>query len=237
MRDTMFRKLLLIVSGLTLALGVFTAPTAAVDPTAKVIFVNAIPGVKVDLCSGGEERVSGLKYGRAAYENPPADELLWFQIRVAKPGKCKGKKLYGGSVTWVDGGNYTQVFWKPGAKVKVRTFENDVSLPAPDGDSMVIRHTAKAAATDFWVWQSVVGTSDTGPTVPGLKRSQQSRLFAVSSRPTIIQAYPVKRTKAWRYKSAFRNLQPGKAYQAILMGTRQKNMKLKVFGQPGVFVP
>jgi len=224
----MLRKLILAAMGTSLLLGVFAVPASAVSPP-EALEVNAIPGTRIEICSGGVEHLN-LKYGRAADWGPDAGVSRW-TIRKSAPGTCKGKKLARLSYTFEDGNNYTVVYWKPARGIKMSVFKNDTSVAA-DQATMTIRHVAQVKASDFWVWQkvpTVAGVPDDGPTVWGLGRRKSSLVFDVDPRDTMVAAFPVKALRRWNSAFGSRRIQPDAAYQAIFMGNKQSNMKVRIW--------
>jgi hypothetical protein len=225
----MLRKLILAAMGTSLLLGVFAVPASAVSPP-EALEVNAIPGTKIEICSGGVEHLN-LRYGRAADWGPDGDVVTRWTIRKAAPGTCKGKKLARFAYTFEDGTNYTVVYRKPRKGVKMSVFENETGVAVGQA-TMTIRHVARAKASDFWVWQkvpTVAGVPDDGPTVRGLGRGKSSLVFDVDLRDTMVAAFPVKAQRRWKSAFGSRTIQPGTAYQVIFMGNKQSNMKIKLF--------
>ena len=127
------------------------------------------------MCIGKSEVIPRLKYGRAKFYLFRADTFR-FVIRKAAPGKCDGKKLGAVTRTVTADANQTFVIWKPGRKVKIAKYINDLTVP--EGQAKItLRHTARApAAINVWVWEHVQPAVDEyPPTIGGLKKGASSR--------------------------------------------------------------
>lgn len=230
----MLRKMLLAVCSGALMAGLLAVPTSG-EGVATVFDLNGIPGTKLDICIAGVgETVSNLPYGRVAYANDVPPGTYRMKVRVAAQGTCKGRLLYAGDVTLEADKNYTLVYWKPARTVKIRQFENDVSLPAADAASVTLRHTAKAGTIDAWVWQQVKAATEDGPTFDDLRKGGGRAPVILVERQTMIEVFPARKTKAWGYEYVYWYAEAGNAYQAYLIGTERRNYRVALLVQPGV---
>jgi len=232
----MLRKLMLAAVSASLILGVLAIPATAVDSTASALGINAIPGTKIDVCANGKVVVSGLRYSRAHRRKMIEPISQTWKIRKAAAVRCTGKRLAKFTYTFKADTKYTIVYWRPRSEVRVRVYVNAPNTLGPDEASMTFRHMARAGAIDVLAWQLVPAptANKTGPTVAGLRRGHFSPPIVVLERYTFASAFPVKPTRRWSAEQAARNLDGGRAYQVVFMGTARKNMKLKFYAWPNV---
>jgi hypothetical protein len=227
--EQVLRKLILAAMGTSLLLGVFAVPASAVSPP-EVLEVNAIPDTRIEICSGGVEHLN-LKYGRAVDWDPDGGVVTRWTIRKFAPGTCKGKKLGRFAYSFENGRNYTVAYWKPARGIRMSVFKNDKTISVGNA-TMTIRHVAQAKASDFWIWQklpTIAGIPDEGPTITALGRGKSSPHFIAQSWDTMVAAFPVKSQRRWNSAFGNKRLQPDTAYQAIFMGNKQSNMKIKIW--------
>ncbi len=94
----MIRKMTLVASTSLLMLGLMAVPAQAAE-TASVIDLNGIPGSRLDLCVGGQEVVSGLRYGGSHLNPSVAAGPATIVVRSASTGTCKGTKLFSAAIS------------------------------------------------------------------------------------------------------------------------------------------
>lgn len=230
----MLGKMLLALCPGVLMVGLLAAPTSG-EGVATVFDLNGVPGTKLDICVLGlGETVSNLRYGRVAYANGVPAGTHRMQVRVAATGKCTGRLLFAGDVTLEADKNYTLVYWRPARTVKIRQFENDVSLPSADVGSLTLRHTAKAGPIDAWVWQQVKAAAEDAPTFDDLGKGAGRAPVTLVERQALVEVFPASTTKAWSYEYVYWYAEASRTYQAYLIGTERKNYRLALLVQPGV---
>jgi hypothetical protein len=239
----MLRKMTLIASTSLLMLGLIAVPVQAVE-TVSVFHLNGIPGARLDLCVGGNEVVSGRRFGQWENAALPVGPVT-IVVRSASDGNCKGTKLFAAAVSLVAGQNYTIVYWKPGRAYKARVFSNDLTLPAADAVTLTMRHMANTRAIDVWVWQQVVQTSadEFPPTFNDLAKGAATTpllplaALPVTGQQTLFEAFPSASGAGWTYEYLWTKVYAGGAYQAYLLGNAKSNFRIVLIGQGGTFVP
>ncbi len=226
----MLRKLVLAVVSAVLVLGVLAVPASA-SPPPGALEINAIPGTRIDICSGGKEVLSNLKYGRASRWDSIEPATQTWSVRKAALGKCKGKRLARFTYTFEWGSTYTIIYWRPKGVVKVKIYKNDDVPKLPGESSLRMHHAAKAGSIDMWAWQKVpaVAAANPGPTIDGLKKGTSSPGFAVPERDSLVIVVPERRTSRWSAASGGKLLNAGIDYQVVFMGSTQKNMRVRIY--------
>jgi hypothetical protein len=231
----MLKKLLLAVSAMALVLGVFALPVSAVDTDADVSWLNGLTR-KVDICIGSTRIGPRLKYGKVLWlDNVPAGTYA-FKVRAAARVKCRGQKLASVTPTFTGGGNHTLVIWKPYSTVKVKLFDNDLSVPAAGKSTVTVRHTARRpGAIDVWMWAGVkAAEADFSPTVKGLKKGQSSAAVTVPAGQIFMDVYATKTTRYFSWEGYWGYAEPDTASHAYLIGAKKSNFKIVRLWQPGV---
>lgn len=86
------RKLASASLMLALSLAAIAAAPAAAGADSRITFVNGVPGTPIDICLGGKEAKSGLRYGQQT--SRVRDNGSW-TLKVFKkdPRRCRGVKL------------------------------------------------------------------------------------------------------------------------------------------------
>ena len=229
----MLKKLILGAMMASLTLVAAAAPAAA-EPTAEVAWLNGLPQ-KVDICSGGNEVVSRLKYGQAKFHSGVTPGAYAFKVRQAAPGECTGKKLGASVQTFVGDADHTVVIWKPFKRLKMKNFTNDLSVLA-DQTSILARHMARQpAAVDVWLWEHVaIAADDYPPTFNALKRGQSSPSVAIQPGQFYMDWYPTTRTTRFSWEGYWGRTDAGYVSEAYLIGTTKKNFKVVRLFKPGV---
>jgi hypothetical protein len=231
----MFRKMLLGVSAMALVLGVFAGPVSAVDPTADVSWLNGLTR-KVDVCIGSTRIGPRLKYGQALWLNDVPAGTHAFKVRAAATIKCRGQKLASVTPSFTADGNHTLVIWKPYSKIKVKAFDNDLSLPAAGKSTLTVRHTARRpGAIDVWMWAGIkAAEADFSPTVGALKKGQSSVAVTVPEGQIYMDFYATNKTKYFSWEGYWGYVEPGTVNHAYLIGAKKSNFKIVGLWQTGV---
>jgi len=233
----MLKKLLLGISATALVLGVLAVPASAADPTADASWLNGLTR-KVDVCIGGARVGPRLKYGQVAWMNDVPPGTYTFKVRAAARVKCRGQKLASLTPTFVEGGNSTLVVWKPYSTIKVKVFNNDLSLPGAGKSTVTVRHMARRpGAVDVWMWAGVkAAEADFSPTVKGLKKGHSSAAVTVPAGQILMDVYATKRTRYFSWEGYWGYAEPDTASHAYLIGAKKSNFKVVRLWQPGVLL-
>lgn len=231
----MLKKMLLGTSAMALILGVFAVPVSAADTDAKVFWLNGLTR-KVDLCIGSQRIGPRLKYGQVLWLNGVPPGAYAFKVRAAARVKCRGQKLATVTPTFTAGGNHTLVIWKPYSKIKVKMFDNDLSLLAADKSTVTVRHTARRpGAVDVWMWAGIkAAEADFSPTVGALKKGQTSVAVTVPAGQIYMDFYAAKKTPYFSYEGYWGYVEPGTVSHAYLIGAKKSNFKVVRLWQTGV---
>jgi hypothetical protein len=214
------RRLLLVVATAILVVGALAPGGVAAASRTRVFHVQGIPDVAIDVCLGSKEVASKFVYGRFVMDLVPSDT---YRLRafVADGRTCRGEKLIDTSVTFRPGANLTLVFGIYGGAPGIRRFRNDVSVPSLDVSTVTMRHAAKAPAVDGYVKGAETTVSAAAPDCPGLTVGDSCGPFAIAPRSTRFMMKLASDSRV--LAQVTESVEPARAYQVYLLGTRAKN--------------
>ncbi len=143
-----FRTLLMTGAAVALLGASLSAPASAAN-TGKLAFVQGQPGVRVDICVGNKEIVSGLAYGKYAKRVVSSGNKL-FRFAKAAPGACTGKKIVAWTRSVTVGSDTTVALTKFAPRLVVYP-DNLTSTPVPPAGSarVIMRHAADIGTAGF----------------------------------------------------------------------------------------
>lgn len=215
------------------------SPAVAAPGDAIVHGLNGLPGTRIDVCLGDLEILSRVRYGRSKVDMTVAPGDYRLKMREAASGTCDGRLLKAVDITFEADTSYTVATWKPKRKVAVKRFVNDVSLPAADAVTLTLRHLAKSGTIDGWVWQVIRPASGHffDPTFDDVAKGRGQGPVSMVEEQTLIEVYPTKRTHRLRFEFLWTYLFAGGAYQAYVVGTKERNFRVVLVGAAGVFTP
>jgi hypothetical protein len=214
------RRLLLVAATAILVVGALAPGGAAAATRTRVFQVQGLPDVAVDVCLGRQEVISKFVYGRFMMGLVTSDTYR-LRVFVADQQTCRGEKLIDTQVTLRPGANTTLVYGIFGGAPGVRRFKNDITLPSPDVSTVTMRHAARAPAVDGYVKGAETSVIVAGPACPDLTVGRSCGPIPMPVRAT---QFVVKRASDGRVLArATETVEPGRAYQVYLLGTRAKN--------------
>lgn len=225
----MSKRTIGLVMSMVVAIGGVAAPAVAVDPP-KIRILNALAGMRIDVCIGGVQIAQNVRYKKVVVPNGLAAGAHKIKVTKGnKPGPCTTQKLINETVVLAEGDNVTFAVYKKRGQELLRRFDNDIVLPSGDMSSIVFRNVSTAHKADFWAW-SQINQAAIGPTIT-VRRGKTSGTFDVPATWTIVTVVPSKR---WPNRSILKNLKPGHVYELYAMGDSRRSFKLKLLEQDGV---
>ena len=130
------------------AIGAIAAPAAAASP--RVAFVQGIPGKTVDVCIGGNEVRSNLKYGKWFQRTVGAGSKV-VKFRKSAPGSCTGSALGQKTLDLAADDDVTLVVTRSAAEgPRLRQHRARELTPSVVGASyLAVRHAADLGDVSF----------------------------------------------------------------------------------------
>ncbi len=209
------------------------APAMAAPGKGTIGIVNGKPGGRVDICINGHEIRSNAKYGGRKYRIlNPGDKVI--KIFKADRRKCRGHLLGKRTIPLAAGDDLTIVFTKRFPKFTV--FANGFGdIPATPGDPYPVpylywRHAADLGNTSFKFQYRI--TNPETPVAPVADPVWTKGDEAVIS-SSVGWGWKLRATRPDMDRtianSKWIDLEIGKRYEWILLGSRPKNAKFIVW--------
>ncbi len=236
-------------SAAALLVTALASPAAAVDvlppdlPDARVTVVQGISGA-VDICVGGKEIKSGVKFSKwaTATVSPRV-----YRIRVFRPDDrtCAGKKIIDRKVNLFPNRDVTLIL-KSG-KPRVRLFDNNLmrpaDLPEPEWVPVAVRHAARAYRIEMTVGIGV-DVPPIGPVAPPIGISGTGSVFGepwssgdqiATMAPDLLDVFVVAHRGTpprQIVRAKMVDLKPGKSHEIYLVGWNRESYRWVVIRRP-----
>ena len=218
--------LLGIIAVALLATTLAVPAAAQVTETGRVVFVNGIPGTRIDICVNGREIRSGLPYGRQKAKRLFAAQKL-ITIFKKDPRRCRGRLLARKRFDLLPDAELTVVATR-GRPDRIRIFSSTDLVAGP---SAAFRYAGDMGPVSlkFDMWLKVIGDEPLVPVNPVANGVAWAK-GSYSSAPFPENA--VVRVKARRYgRTRVIAVSPkveydfGRCVEWILVGTRGTNAR------------
>jgi hypothetical protein len=232
------KALLIGAIGAALAITALGAPVVAVDPgQGRVTIVQGIPGRVVDVCIGGREVKSGLRYGKVVVRTLEAGPK-WIKVFRKDPRRCKGTRLISEGFALGDGDDLTIVLMR--AYPYVLAWDNaGLGTAVTDASAVAMRHGASLGKATFKIRQVTpelpippTPAADPTPADPVWKKGYQAVDYPVTAGQTL----RVRVTRPGKSKTLAgpkeRTLRVERRHEWILVGTSKRNARLVAFSVP-----
>ena len=243
-------RVLTVIGAAALLITASATPTVAVDvpppdpPDARITVVQGVPGA-VDICVGGREIRSGVKFGKWATTTVSPRV---YRIRVFRPDdrNCAGKKIIDRKVNLFPNRDVTLIL-KLG-KPRVRLFDNNLigpagELPEPEWVPVAVRHAARAYKIEMTVGIGV-DVPPVGPVVPPVGTSGTASVFGepwssgdqiATMAPDLLDVFVVahRGTPPLQIVQAkMVDLKPGRSHEIYLVGWNRETYRWVVIRRP-----